>query len=97
MVVKRVLAELAEASLPVDSLVAGGGAVRTTIDAKAQTVAAAVFGRLCNGNACVLGVSPWMVGYPSQLAVAVYVEKAGAGDADLPRVIWQEFLAEVAG
>lgn len=234
LVVQRVLAELAEASLPLDSLVASGGVVRTTIDAKAQTVAAAVLGRLvapkraydpmnpndrqddkvdaavtaidpvsggvrvyfpgfswrgdlaggvpqepvpglfeplalvqpkgqgrvtpldvtaayatvaaggverkphlvtwvtaadgslryktpdagkavvgahladrvtaalkekpaCNGDACVLGVSPWMVGYTPQLAVAVYLEKAGAGDADLPRVIWQEFLAELAG
>ncbi len=46
LVVKRVLEELAEASLPLDSLVATGGVVRTTIDAKAQTVAAAVLGRL---------------------------------------------------
>ena len=36
LVVKRVLAELAEASLPLDSLVASGGVVRTTIDAKAD-------------------------------------------------------------
>jgi membrane peptidoglycan carboxypeptidase len=234
LVVKRVLAELAEASLPLDSLVASGGVVRTTIDARAQTVAAAVLGRLvapkraydplnpddrqqdkidaavtaidpvsggvrvyfpgynwsddlaggvpkepvpglfeplalvqdkgkapvtpldvtaayatvagggvehkphlvawvtaadgsslhkaadgakpvvgadvadrvtaslrqkpaCNGEACVPGAFPWMVGYTPQLAVTVYLEKAGAADADLPRVIWQEFLAELAG
>jgi membrane peptidoglycan carboxypeptidase len=234
LVVHRVLADLAAASLPLDSLVATGGVVRTTIDARAQSVAAAVLGRLvapkraydpmnpddrqddkvdaavtaidpvsggvrvyfpgfswnhdlaggvskepapglfeplalvqdrgktpvtpldvtaayatvagggverkphlitwvtaadgssryraadaarpvvgphvadritaalkekpvCNGVACVSGVSPWMVGYTPQLAVSVYLEKAGADDADLPRVIWQEFLAELAG
>lgn len=234
LVVKRVLEELAAASVPLDSLVATGGVVRTTIDARAQSVAAAVLGRLvapkraydplnpddrqqdkvdaavtaidpvsggvrvyfpgfgwgddlaggkqqapvpglfeplalvqpkeqgrvtpldvtaayatvaaggverkphlvtwvtaadgslrykavdagkpavgahvadrvtavlkekpaCNGNACVLGVPPWMVGYTPQLVVTVYLEKAGAADADLPRVIWQDFLAELAG
>lgn len=48
----------------------------------------------------------WMVGYTPQLAVTVLVkeqsvrweEQAGAPiDADLPRVVWQEFLAEQAG
>ncbi|MEU0884987.1 hypothetical protein ABZ345_40880 [Lentzea sp. NPDC005914] len=217
-VVKRVLAELSEASLSFDSLRAVGGVVRTTIDARAQTVAAAVIGRLvmpnresdaavaaidpasggvrvylpgdswdeslaggmpkepapglvlvsqqnvlpslvtpldlsvsyatfaadgvqrrphlvatvtgadgallhqaaedpkqvvgadvarqftarlkenpaCNGVACVPDAAPWMVGYMPQLAVALYVKKAGAVDAGLPRLIWQEFLAELA-
>lgn len=47
----------------------------------------------CNGVACVSGAAPWMVGYTPQLAVTMYVQKAGAVDAGLPRVIWQEFLA----
>lgn len=46
LLVKRVFAELAEASVPYDSLVGAGAVVRTTIDAKAQTGAAAVLGRL---------------------------------------------------
>ncbi|WP_156213671.1 hypothetical protein [Lentzea aerocolonigenes] len=230
MVVQRVLKEMSEVSVPYDSLVARGGAVRTTIDAKAQTTAAAVLGRLvarqqgpdgsysqeelnagmtaidpasggvrvylpgfqwdqdlaggvaqqpspglfqpfagvrdvgegqvtpldvtatyatlaaagverkphlvstvtgadgslrykaadtakpvigehvvdritaslkdnamCNGVACMPYAAPWMVGYTPQLAVTVYVEKAGAVNAGLPRVIWQEFLAGFAG
>jgi membrane peptidoglycan carboxypeptidase len=52
----------------------------------------------CNKVACVPGASPWMVSYTPQLAVTVYVKQAGAPiDADLPRVIWQAFLAEVSG
>jgi membrane peptidoglycan carboxypeptidase len=225
MVVKRVLAELAEASISYDQLRASGGVVRTTIDAKAQTRAAAVLGRLvapqrtvdaavtaidpasgsvqvyvpgfgqkddlaggvaqkpgaglaepfalvgqhgvvkermtpldltaayatfaaggvqrrphlvttvtaadgselyraaetakpafgedvadritallkekpgCDGIACVPGSQPWMVGYTPRLAVAVFVrEQDGAAiDADLPRVIWHDFLAELTG
>ncbi|PWK91288.1 penicillin binding protein [Lentzea atacamensis] len=46
LLVKRVLAELAEASLSYDSLQVSGAVVRTSIDAKAQTVAATVLGRL---------------------------------------------------
>lgn len=47
-----------------------------------------------------------MVGYTPQLAVTVlvkekqnrYEEQAGVPiDADLPRVVWQGFLAELAG
>ncbi|GGU46003.1 hypothetical protein GCM10010178_43200 [Lentzea flava] len=45
-VVKRVLAELAANSMPFDSLVRDGAVVYTTIDAKAQTRAAAILGRL---------------------------------------------------
>lgn len=56
LVVKRVLAELAEASLPYDSLRASGGVVRTTIDAKAHTVAAAVLGRLTARDPKLIGV-----------------------------------------
>ncbi|MFI6101769.1 penicillin-binding transpeptidase domain-containing protein [Lentzea sp. NPDC051213] len=53
----------------------------------------------CNGAACVPGAFPWTVGYTPQLAVAVFVDEAGAAidDADLPRVVWQEFLASLAG
>ncbi len=51
----------------------------------------------CNGVACVPEASPWIVGYTPQLAVTVYVEKVDAVvDADLPRVIWHEFLTELA-
>ncbi|HEX8864723.1 MAG TPA: hypothetical protein VF821_03615, partial [Lentzea sp.] len=45
-VVKRVFEELAEASLREDSLRATGAVVRTTIEPRAQTVAAATLGRL---------------------------------------------------
>ena len=43
---RRVLAELADLGLSLDQLRAAGGVVRTTVDAKAQTMAAAVVGRL---------------------------------------------------
>lgn len=52
---------------------------------------------VCNGVPCVPYAAPWMVGYTPQLAVTVYVKKADVADAGLPRVIWQEFLAELAG
>ncbi|MGW4211469.1 hypothetical protein ACWEIJ_25980 [Lentzea sp. NPDC004789] len=45
-VVERVFAELGSAGLSFDSLKGTGGVVRTTIDARAQSVAAAVLGRL---------------------------------------------------
>lgn len=51
----------------------------------------------CNGVACVPEASPWMVGYTPQLVVTVYVEKVDAVvDADLPGVIWREFMTELA-
>ncbi|GAB2873367.1 hypothetical protein [Lentzea nigeriaca] len=49
----------------------------------------------CDGTACVPGAFPWMVGYTPKLAVTVYVEQAGAVDAGLPMLIWQEFLKEL--
>jgi membrane peptidoglycan carboxypeptidase len=52
---------------------------------------------VCNGVPCVPYAAPWMVGYTPQLAVTVYVKKADVADAGLPRVIWQEFLAELSG
>ncbi|MFS8100039.1 hypothetical protein LFM09_23200 [Lentzea alba] len=54
----------------------------------------------CNGAACVTGAYPWLAGYTPELAVTVFIlEQAGAvvDDPDLPRVIWQEFLATMAG
>lgn len=52
----------------------------------------------CNGVACVSGAHPWTVGYTPQLAVTVFVDQAEAAlDADLTRVVWQEFLASLAG
>jgi hypothetical protein len=45
-IVKLVLAELHAANLPLDELKVVGGVVRTTIDARAQTVSATVVGRL---------------------------------------------------
>ena len=60
----------------------------------------------CNGIACVPGAYPWMAGYTPQLAATVFMEPFTAMrqdgavsvvDADLPRVIWHEFLAMMAG
>jgi membrane peptidoglycan carboxypeptidase len=44
--VRRLVAALSEAGVPLEQLEAAGAVVRTTIDVKAQTVAAAVVGRL---------------------------------------------------
>lgn len=45
-IVKRVLEELHAANLPLDALKLAGGVVRTTVDAKTQSVSATVVGRL---------------------------------------------------
>ncbi|NGY59308.1 hypothetical protein G7043_10270 [Lentzea sp. NEAU-D13] len=52
----------------------------------------------CNGVACVPGAHQWTAGYTPKLAVTVFVDKADAvADADLARVVWQEFLSSLAG
>jgi hypothetical protein len=52
----------------------------------------------CNGVACVPGAHQWTAGYTPQLAVTVFVDQADAViDADLARVVWQEFLSSLAG
>lgn len=48
----------------------------------------------CNGVACVSDARQWTAGYTPQLAVTVFVDQADAGMA---RVIWQEFMASLAG
>ncbi|MCP2250292.1 hypothetical protein [Lentzea aerocolonigenes] len=62
VIVERVLAELHGANLPLDALKLVGGAVRTTIDARTQTVSATVVGRLVAPNqrlsATVTAVDP---------------------------------------
>jgi membrane peptidoglycan carboxypeptidase len=59
----------------------------------------------CNGIACVPSY-PWMAGYTPQLAGTVFMEPfdemvldgaVPVVDADLPRVVWHEFLAEMTG
>ncbi len=63
--VRRLVAELSEAGVPLEQLDRAGAVVRTTIDVKAQTVAAAVVGRLVA---------------PKELGAALTAVDPGSGD-----------------
>ncbi|MET8762071.1 hypothetical protein [Lentzea sp. NPDC004782] len=77
-IVQRVFAELGPAALSFDSLKATGGVVRTTIDARAQTFAAAVVGRLIPPLR-VIDTSAPITGRPRELDASVTAIDPGSG------------------
>lgn len=94
--VHRVVAELEEHGLPLDRLRAAGGVVRTTIDAKAQTVAAAVVGRLVaarqgDPGAAVTAVDPDSGGVRVYLGRGRVAGPGGDGQEDLTPEIVRPF------
>ncbi|MGW6935037.1 hypothetical protein ACWGE0_33590 [Lentzea sp. NPDC054927] len=95
--VRRVLAELEEQGLSLDRLRTSGAVVQTTIDAKAQTVAAAVVGKLVAPGQRDLGASVTAID-PSSGEVRVYLGLSRATDlaGGEPRALTPEIVRPFA-